>query len=241
MAISVTALKSLVRSDEPSLRERKKQRTREALTTAAFDLFTRKGFEATTVEEIADAVEISTRTFFRYFLSKDDVIITAVNEQYTAAFAAFAQRPADEPVLTALRRAMVSQIRSCEAGTAGLPAERFACVVAMLTVTPSLSARTLEFCAARIPELAELVAARMGVSAVADARPTLVAAVALTTIPKVAEELSKRDPAKTSSALMDEALELLEASINYPAASNDPAAVNDPAASTLPAASTVDA
>src|SRR5829696_7959116 len=119
-------------SSAPGLRERKKQHTRDALVAAAFGLFGRQGFEATTVDEIADAVPVSARTFFRYFGSKDDVILEFVADQYTAVFAAFEARPAGEPVLTALRHATVGVLAAQEAGDCGTTAsERFACMVGL--------------------------------------------------------------------------------------------------------------
>ncbi len=63
------------RGDSPGLRERKKRETRGSLVDAAIDLSTRHGFEATTVEDIADAVGVSARTFHRYFARKEDAII----------------------------------------------------------------------------------------------------------------------------------------------------------------------
>ena len=58
-----------------TLHERKKQRTRDALVRAAVELFTTRGYEATTVDDIAEAVEVSQRTFFRYFAGKEEAAL----------------------------------------------------------------------------------------------------------------------------------------------------------------------
>jgi len=88
------------------LRERKKARTREALQAAAMTLFARKGFEGTTVEEIADACEVSPRTFFRYFPTKEDVLFADAAARRERLLAAIAERPLDEVAFAALRAAM---------------------------------------------------------------------------------------------------------------------------------------
>jgi AcrR family transcriptional regulator len=64
------------------LRERKKQRTREAIVEAAFELFEERGFDGTTINDIAEAAEIAPRTFFAYFPSKDDVVFHDFEERY---------------------------------------------------------------------------------------------------------------------------------------------------------------
>ena len=85
------------------LRERKKQKTREAIQREAMRLFQEQGYEATTIEQIAEAVEISPSTFFNYFPSKEDVVFT---DPYDPLFiSTFLERPGEESLGTAFRRA----------------------------------------------------------------------------------------------------------------------------------------
>ncbi|MET7736766.1 TetR family transcriptional regulator [Streptomyces sp. NPDC005402] len=82
------------------LRERKKQQTRERIRREAYRLFAEHGYEATTVDQIAEAAEVSSSTFFRYFPTKEDVVI---QDEYDPALAeALRNRPADEPIVDAL-------------------------------------------------------------------------------------------------------------------------------------------
>ena len=92
------------------LRERKKQRTREAIQREAMRLFQERGYEATTIEQIADAVEISPSTFFNYFPSKEDVVF--YDPYDPLIISALIARPADEPLSTALRRTIKEALTS---------------------------------------------------------------------------------------------------------------------------------
>jgi len=81
----------------PGLRERKKAQTRHNLQQQALRLFSEKGYEATTVEQIAAAAGVSSMTFFRYFPTKEDVVLSDdYDDLLTAQIEA---RPADEPAL----------------------------------------------------------------------------------------------------------------------------------------------
>jgi AcrR family transcriptional regulator len=84
-----------------SLRDRKKDRTRRTLQAEAVRLFAEKGFQATTIEEIAAAAEVAPRTFFRYFPTKEDVVFWSEHQPMLAGHVA--SRPHHEPAAQALR------------------------------------------------------------------------------------------------------------------------------------------
>jgi AcrR family transcriptional regulator len=86
------------------LRERKKIRTRESICRAAMELVGSNGYASITVEQIAEAAEVSHATFFRYFPSKDSALLT--NDLDKVAIAALAQQPAGIPTAQALRQAL---------------------------------------------------------------------------------------------------------------------------------------
>jgi AcrR family transcriptional regulator len=93
-----------------SLRERKKLRARRELVETALRLFLDHGFEATTLNELTDAAEISLRTFFRMFPSKEAVALAAESELWEAYLERFTQYEIDGIVLDALRDALVTTI-----------------------------------------------------------------------------------------------------------------------------------
>ena len=102
----------------PGLRQRKRQQTRERLTQAAIALFLERGFEATTLDDIAAAADISRRNFFHYFASKEDVVFAWQDESTAALIAAVAARPPDESLLTAAENAILATVTQLKPGEA---------------------------------------------------------------------------------------------------------------------------
>lgn len=85
------------------LRERKKIKTRQAIRRAAFRLIDENGYAATTVEQIAEAAEVSASTFFRYFPSKESLLLA--DDLDPLILAAFESQPAGLSLIQAFRRA----------------------------------------------------------------------------------------------------------------------------------------
>jgi AcrR family transcriptional regulator len=130
------------------------ERTRAAIQAEATRLFLAKGFEATTVEEIAAGAGISPRTFFRYFASKEDVVLDLVWLEVDRLAERIASRPADEGLLASLEGAL----SETTARSDGLERE----LLVLLKRTPSLRARWLAQGWESAQRLRPVVAARLG-------------------------------------------------------------------------------
>jgi AcrR family transcriptional regulator len=124
--------------DAGTFRDRKRERTREQLIAAAYELFAERGYDAVTVGEIAERAWVSERTFFRYFPAKDDVLWPDSAAQLAGFGATIVARPASERPLEAVRNAMLELGRAL--GMDPGPALLRARIVAE---TPALQARDL--------------------------------------------------------------------------------------------------
>ncbi|MEU6911572.1 helix-turn-helix domain-containing protein [Streptomyces coeruleorubidus] len=91
-------------TSDPGLRQRKKMRTRQALIEGALRLFAEKGYDQTTVAEIAATADVATRTFFSYFDSKDDIVFFDDRSRLERAVEIIGERQPGEPVADLLRR-----------------------------------------------------------------------------------------------------------------------------------------
>ena len=156
-------------------RERKKRQMREALLHAALELFDAKGYEHTAVREITDAVDVSERTFFRYFANKEDLALSFVKDAREAMLKALAGRPAEEPPLIALRNAMHESLEFFTPDDDGEPP--YLKVTRLIDATPSLLAANLRYLHEHDDDLVVVLARREGVDPETDLRPRLVATV----------------------------------------------------------------
>jgi AcrR family transcriptional regulator len=97
---------------KPGLRERKKQRTRETITQAALRLFAEQGYEHTTLAEIAEAADVSTRTIFSYFESKEDILFSGEPAYFDQLKEKLEHRPEGATTVDALREFLASLPRA---------------------------------------------------------------------------------------------------------------------------------
>jgi AcrR family transcriptional regulator len=166
-------MRPLSEGDRPAvgLRERKKAKTKAAIQQHAMRLFGERGYQATTVEQIAAAAEVSPSTFFRYFPTKEDVVLyDALDPVLLEAFRA---QPAELSPIQALRGAMWAVFGELPAGEVAVQQERDA----LIRSVPELRARMLDEFAKSLDLFAEIVADRVGRRADDPAVRTLAGAV----------------------------------------------------------------
>ena len=166
------------RTEQPTgLRELKKQRTRDALVRAALELFTTQGYEQTNVDEITDAVDVSQRTFFRYFAGKEDVVFAVQDLVESHFIAAVRERPAEEGPFTAMRNAVLCAWNTIgEAIEAIVPVDLHMRSYQMIESTPVLLAVHLRRSTEAEDVIARLIAEREGLDVDTDPRPRVAVA-----------------------------------------------------------------
>ncbi|MEE1802765.1 TetR/AcrR family transcriptional regulator [Streptomyces sp. NPDC101062] len=159
------------------LRARKKQRTRESLLRVALELFTTQGYERTTVDEIAEAVEVSQRTFFRYFASKEEAAFALVDMVESRFVEALRARPAAEGPFEAMRNA-VSSVWGSVGDTieSVVTVELYMRSYRMIESTPVLLAAHLRRSSDLEDGVARLIADRENLDVDADPRPRVAVA-----------------------------------------------------------------
>ncbi|MGW4403681.1 TetR family transcriptional regulator [Nonomuraea sp. NPDC004702] len=189
---------------EGGLRERKKARTRETILREAFRLFRERGYHATTTEMIAEAAEVSPATFFRYFPTKEHLVVLDRFPPLTEALAA--QPPsAPVPLLRGAFRAAFASL-SPEEIAAGRAREVFAVTV------PELLAANVRRSPGLIAEVRRLVADKSGCAPddprVRDAVGAVFGIVAMVWMQWA------HDPGLDGPAEIDTALAHLEAGLN---------------------------
>jgi len=149
-------MKQAPAAQRPGLRERKKARTRAAIREHALRLFREQGYDATTVDQIAEAADVSPSTFFRYFPTKEDVVLQ--DELDVLAIGAFEAQPADLSPIAAFRAA-------AQQAFAALGEEELARLreTAELSMTvPELRARAMDEFSRTIAVIAQAAARRAG-------------------------------------------------------------------------------
>jgi len=185
------------------LRERKKARTRAAIRQHALRLFREQGYSETTVEQIAEAAEVSPSTFFRYFPTKEDVVLQ--DDFDPIAIAKFEALPADMHPVAALRRAM----REAFAELPDWQLEQFRELNRLTMSVPELRARALDEYLRSVRLAAELLAKRLGRDPGDIAIRTMAGAVVGVGLSALV--MGMEDPEADVIALMDAGLARLEA------------------------------
>ena len=197
---------------ETGLRERKKAKTRQALTAAAIRLSIERGSpDRVTVEEISEAADVSPRTFFNYFSSKEDAILGVDPERRGALRSELELRPEDETPIEALRATLTSTVDDINEN-GELWAKRLQLVRDHPALSPGYVASFAEF----ERGLVEAMAARLGLDPDGDLYPALVVSTALTVTRVTVKHWQATGTGQGLSEMLDAAFDQLADGLELP-------------------------
>ena len=189
----------------PDRRQRKKARTRRDLVEAAVQLFDERGFEGTTIEEITNAADVSPRTFFRYFTSKEEILYSEHERSVDDLRIRLAECPEGEPLLVTVCEAMLTI-----AGRIEEDREFHLLRTRLNAESPTVAAYGLHVQQDWVRIIAKVLAARLGVNVYTDLRPTLIAGAANVAIRSALTSWAAGEGKADLRALTSEAFRLLE-------------------------------
>ncbi|MCW0212963.1 MAG: TetR/AcrR family transcriptional regulator [Pseudonocardia sp.] len=144
------------------LRERKKQRTREAIAEAAITMFLEHGFDQVSCAAVAARAEVSKPTLFKHFPTKEDLVMHVLADHEDELARTVRERPAGESPLAALRRHLLDGLAARDAITGLNDAPQVLALYRMMEASPTLSVRLLAFAARRADALAGALAEGAG-------------------------------------------------------------------------------
>ena len=189
---------------EIGLRERKKRQTRDRLVEAAFTLFAERGFDHVSAAEIAARADVSERTFFRYFPTKEDVIFPDTEDLRGRVDELVANLPTELSVIEGLRRALQTISHEFE-DSKDLQLAR----ARLVESTPSLQTLVLQHEQEWVVSFAHAVADRLGLDPDEDLRPELTAAVVVAAFRAVMNRWIRSGGKADVDQMLDQALVFL--------------------------------
>jgi AcrR family transcriptional regulator len=203
--LPATQVRARDRGPDPvagELRGRKKQRTRRAIEDAALELFAERGYEETTVDQIATRAEVGRATFFRYFDSKSDVVFGGPDDRHRDLQRAILERPPSEGPLNAVRNAMREQ------WLPGIDRERTVRQTRAARTSPILRGLSLDLAQRWQHDVSEAVAERQRLDQ-PDRQCQLVAALAFTAMSNAVNLWMDQGGTDDLAAEIDEAFDLM--------------------------------
>ncbi|HVV46483.1 MAG TPA: TetR family transcriptional regulator [Bryobacteraceae bacterium] len=199
---------------ESGLRERKRRETRAALSLAALRLCFQRGWENVTVEEIADAANVSPRTFRNYFSTKAEAVAAGHLERMLRIADELRARPENEAIWTAITNAVASQFEPPAPKSEALrDSKAWLERIRFVLTEPAIHGEVLKASAAAQVELAAVIAGRTGARNAGGLYPQVAAAVVTSVVGTVVDRWLRDGPTGSIVPLLRRAFELVAAGL----------------------------